>query len=136
MIKIAIADDHSRLRQAWVFILSRIPGISIVAECCNGEEAIKAVKTHTPDIILMDINMEPVNGIEAAAKIAKHYPSTRIIGMSVHKDMSYVNRMLKAGASGYVTKDSSSKEMIEAIRVVNNGQTYLCEEIRASAEKR
>jgi len=132
MIRVAIADDHSLLRQAWVFILSRIAGISIVAECANGEEAITAVQKYTPDIILMDINMEPMNGIQAAERISKQYPRTRIIAMSVHKDMSYVNRMLRAGASGFVTKNSPSEEMVEAIKLVNKGQTYLCEEIRAS----
>jgi two-component system invasion response regulator UvrY len=134
MIRVAIADDHSRLRQAWVFILSRIPGINIVAECSNGLEAIKAAQTHSPDIILMDINMEPVNGIEATERIAKEYPSTRVIGMSMHKDTSYVNRMLRAGASGYVTKNSPSEEMVHAIKQVNEGRMYLCEEIRTSFE--
>jgi len=134
MIRVAIADDHSRLRQAWVFILSRIPGISIVAECSNGLEAIKAAQKHTPDIILMDINMEPVNGIEATERISKQHPFTRIIGMSMHKDRSYVNRMLRAGASGYVTKNSPSEEMIHAIKQVNEGRVYLCEEIRTSFE--
>lgn len=136
MIRVAIADDHTRLRQALVFILSRIPGISVVAECANGEEAIKAAQKHTPDVMLMDINMEPVNGIEATEKITRKYPSTRIIGMSVHQEPSYVNRMLKAGASGYLTKNSSSEEIIAAIEHVNKGQTYLCEEIRHSLEKR
>jgi len=134
MIRLAIADDHSRLSQAWVFILSRIPGISIVAECSNGLEAIKAAQKHTPDIILMDINMEPVNGIEATERISKQHPFTRIIGMSMHKDRSYVNRMLRAGASGYVTKNSPSEEMIHAIKQVNEGRVYLCEEIRTSFE--
>ena len=134
MIRVAIADDHSRLRQAGVFILSRIPGISIVAECSNGLEAIKAAQRHTPDVILMDINMEPVNGIEATARIMKQHPSTRIIGMSVHKDRSYVNRMLGAGAAGYVTKNSPSEEMVHAIKLVSKGRVYLCEEIRTSFE--
>ena len=132
MIKIAIADDHSRLRQAWTFILSRIPGISVVAECSNGQEAIKAAKQHTPDVILMDINMEPVNGIEATENIRKQYPGTRIICMSLHNEASYVNRMMQAGASGYVTKNSPSTEMVEAIEMVSRGETYVCSEVRSS----
>lgn len=135
MTRVVIADDHPRLRQAWAFILSRHPGINIVAECANGEEAIKAVQEHGPDVILLDINMEPVNGIQAAEKIRKLYPATRIIGMSVHKDLSYVNRMLKAGAAGYVTKNSPSEEMIEGIQRVSRGETFLCAEIRGFFEK-
>lgn len=133
MIRVAIADDHNRVRQAWAFILSRNPDISIVAECTNGEEAIQAVKDHSPDVILMDINMEPMDGIRAAAEITKHNPSTRVIGMSIHNDLSYVNRMLKVGASGYVTKNSPSHEMITAIQHVSRGEQYLCSEVRALA---
>lgn len=130
MIKVAIADDHSRVRQAWVFILSRNPEIDIVAECSNGEEAIQAVKDHAPDVILMDINMEPMNGIQAAELIAKNNPSTKVIGMSIHNDISYVNQMLRVGASGYVTKNSPSQEMITAIRHAARGEQYLCDEVK------
>ena len=134
MIRVAIAEDHSRLRQAWVFILSREPGIKIVAECANGEEAIRAVKDHSPDIILMDINMHPINGIEATEKISKNHSATRVIGLSMHSDISYVHRMMKAGAAGYVTKNSPSKELIMAIHLVGQGQQYLCNEVRKSMQ--
>ena len=130
MIKLVIADDHNRVRQAWVFILSRNPDIKIVAECSSGEEAIRAVKKYCPDIILMDINMEPMNGIEAAQIISKTCEKTKIIGMSVHADMAYVNKMLEVGAIGYVTKNSPAEEMIKAIQSAMKGRTYLCNEIR------
>jgi DNA-binding NarL/FixJ family response regulator len=125
-----IADDHSRVRQAWVYILSRSPGIQIVAECSSGEEAVKAVQEHAPDVILMDINMYPMDGFQAAEEITKSSPSTKIIGMSIHNDLSYVNRMLKVGASGYVTKNSSSQEMVSAIEHAKRGEQYICSEIR------
>jgi DNA-binding NarL/FixJ family response regulator len=134
MIRVAIADDHSRVRQAWVYILSRNPAIQIVAECSSGEEAIKAVQEHAPDVILMDINMEPMNGIQAAEEITKSCPSTKVIGMSIHSDLSYVNRMLKVGASGYVTKNSPSQEMFTAIEHASRGEQYLCSEIRKVVE--
>src|ERR1700730_7446474 len=130
MIKLIIADDHNRVRQAWVFILSRNPDIQIVAECTNGQEAINAVKQHCPDVVLMDINMEPMNGIEAAQIISQTCSKTRIIGMSVHADMAYVNKMLEVGAIGYVTKNSPSEEMVKAIQDATKGKTYLCKEIR------
>ncbi len=130
MIKLVIADDHNRVRQAWVFILSRNPEIQIVAECTNGEEAIHAVNEHAPDVLLMDINMEPMNGIEATNIITKGGSKTKIIGMSVHADMAYVNKMLEVGAIGYVTKNSPSEEMVKAIQDARNGKTYLCTEIQ------
>lgn len=130
MIRVAIADDHNRVRQAWVYILSRNPGIQIVAECSSGEEAVKAVQEHAPDVILMDINMYPMNGFEAAEEITRSCPSTKIIAMSIHSDLSYVNRMLKVGASGYVTKNSPSQEMVTAIEHATRGEQYLCTEIQ------
>ena len=135
MIRVAIADDHPRLREALAFILSHSPGISIVAQCANGEEAVKAVEKHSPDVILLDINMAPMNGVQAAEKITRHYPNTRIIGMSIHKDVSYVNRMFRAGAIGYVTKNSPAEEMVRAIEHVSRGEQFLCAETRCSFEK-
>jgi two-component system invasion response regulator UvrY len=129
MIKLVIADDHNRVRQAWVFILSRNRDLKILAECRNGEEAIVAVKKYCPDVVLMDINMEPMNGIQATSIISKTCQKTKVIGMSVHADMAYVNKMLKAGAIGYVTKNSTSEEMIKAINLAVKGTTYICKEI-------
>lgn len=133
MIKLVIADDHNRVRQAWVFILSRNPDIEIVAECTNGEDAVNAVKVHCPDVVLMDINMEPMNGIEAAQIITRTCEKTKVIGMSVHADMAYVNKMLEVGAIGYVTKNSSSEEMVAAISSAIRGESYLCKEIQELA---
>ena len=130
MIKIIIADDHERIRQAWVFILSRNPDIKIIAECKSGTEAVLAVKKYCPDIVLMDINMEPMNGIEAARIISRTCDKTKIIGMSVHAEMAYVNKMLEVGAIGYVTKNSTCEEMMTAIKFALAGRRYLCTEIR------
>jgi two-component system, NarL family, invasion response regulator UvrY len=130
MIKLIIADDHERVRQAWVFILSRNPDIKIQAECKNGTEAILAVRKYCPDIVLMDINMEPMNGIEAARVISHTCNKTKVIGMSVHAEMAYVNKMLEVGAIGYVTKNSTCEEMMTAIKYALAGKTYLCTEIR------
>jgi len=120
MVRIIIVDDHFHVREAWSWVF---------AQCANGREAIETAKKLQPDVILMDINMEPVNGIEATRAIREFAPDIKIIGVSVQAERSYVNEMLRNGANGYVTKNSSSTEMITAIDEVLAGKTYLCEEI-------
>ncbi len=130
MIKIAIADDHSQVRQIWKRVLSANAEFNVVATCNNGQEAINAATEYSPDIILMDINMRPVNGIEATEIISKLHPSIKIIAMSIHLDEIYVKRMLKAGASGYITKNTAYEEMFDCILQVNEGKCYVCNEIQ------
>jgi DNA-binding NarL/FixJ family response regulator len=130
MIRIAIADDHQQVRETWDFILSTSHAFSLVAKCSNGQEAVEAAKTHAPDIFLMDINMNVMTGIEATEIITQNYPAIKIVAMSIHLEPIYVRRMLQAGASGYVTKNSSYEEVFEAIRKVHAGEQYLCAEVR------
>ena len=130
MIKLVIVDDHFHVRQAWSWVLNQVPRLNVIAECANGEEAIEAAKNLQPDVILMDINMKPVNGIEATRSIRQFAPDMKIIGVSVQAERSYVNEMLRNGANGYVTKNSPSTEMVMAIDEVLAGKTYICEEIR------
>jgi two-component system invasion response regulator UvrY len=129
MIKLIIVDDHFHVREAWSWVLNQVPGINVIAQCANGQEAIEAARNLQPDVILMDIHMQPVNGIEATRTIRAFAPGIKIIGVSVQAERSYVNEMLRSGANGYVTKNSSSTEMIAAIDKVLAGDTYLCEEI-------
>lgn len=129
MVRLIIVDDHFHVRQAWSLVLNQSRRIEVIAQCCNGEEAIEAAKSLQPDVILMDINMAPVNGIEATRKIREFAPDMRIIGVSVQAERSYVNEMLRSGANGYVTKNSSSSEMLKAIDEVLAGKVYLCDEI-------
>ncbi|HEY8967933.1 MAG TPA: response regulator transcription factor [Puia sp.] len=129
MVRIIIVDDHFHVREAWSWVLNQVPRINVIAQCANGREAIETAKKLQPDVILMDINMEPVNGIEATRAIREFAPDIKIIGVSVQAERSYVNEMLRNGANGYVTKNSSSTEMITAIDEVLAGKTYLCEEI-------
>jgi two-component system invasion response regulator UvrY len=130
MINLIIVDDHFHVRQAWSWVLNQVPRLNVIAECANGEEAIEAAKNLRPDVILMDINMKPVNGIEATRTIREFAPDMKIIGVSVQAERSYVNEMLRNGANGYVTKNSPSTEMVMAIDEVLAGNTYICEEIR------
>jgi DNA-binding NarL/FixJ family response regulator len=129
MVKLIIADDHFHVRQAWSWVLNKVAKFNVIAQCASGQEAIEAAKNLNPDVILMDIHMKPVNGILATRMIRDFAPEIRIIGISVQAEPSYVNEMLRSGASGFVTKNSPSTEMITAIDEVFAGNTYLCEEV-------
>jgi two-component system, NarL family, invasion response regulator UvrY len=129
-IRLVIVDDHTLMRETWKMVLQRDPQIRVVAECASGEEAIRCAETDKPDIMLMDINMSPVNGFEATRKIVKAFPSIKIIGLSINNQPAYAKNMLQLGAKGYVTKNSPSEELIEAIKMVNKGGVYICRDIR------
>jgi len=130
MIKLIIVDDHFHVREAWSWVLNQVPRLNVIAQCANGREAIEAARSLKPDVILMDIHMTPVNGIEATRTIREFAPDMKIIGVSVQAERSYVNEMLRNGANGYVTKNSPSTEMVMAIDEVLAGNTYICEEIQ------
>jgi two-component system, NarL family, invasion response regulator UvrY len=118
------------VRETWKLLLETDARLAVVAQCSSGTEAIDAAITLAPDIILMDINMAPMNGFEATSEILKKVPDMKIIGVSVNNEVSYVKNILEAGAMGYVTKNSSREEMILAIMEVNKGNIYICEEIK------
>ena len=126
-----IADDHALLRETWKTMLHQNPAFSVIAECINGAEAIEIAQTHNPDIIFMDINMSPVNGFEATQEITRLMPGIKIIGISINNQPSYALNMLKAGAKGYLTKNTSLQEIMEAITEVLKGETYICREIKS-----
>ena len=129
-ISILIVDDHKLIRESWAFILNTDPRFVVIGENSTGEEAIAFAKQNNPDIILMDVNMKPMSGFEAAKQIRKIAPGSKIIGVSIHNMPAYAKKMLQMGAMGYVTKNSSKDEMIKAIIEVNNGKKYVCEEIK------
>ena len=130
MIRIILTDDHQLVRETWKFLIETDPLLKVIAQCSSGAEAIDAVVLLNPDIVLMDINMYPMNGFDATVEILKRNPLTKIIGVSVNNQVSYARNMLEAGARGYVTKNSSREEMILAIKTVYAGNIYICEEIR------
>ncbi|MER3497981.1 MAG: hypothetical protein C4308_04785 [Chitinophagaceae bacterium] len=129
-IRLVIADDHKMVRETWRLVLEQDKRLNVVAECTNGAEAIEATMEHNPDIILMDINMHPVNGFEATRKILAKHPAIKIIGISVNNQPTYAKNMLQLGAKGFVTKNSSKDEMFTAIEEVMKGKTYICTEIK------
>lgn len=129
-ITILIVDDHKLIRDSWTFILNSDPRFIVVAETDSGEEAIEIAREKKPQIILMDVNMTPLNGFDATKQIHKVSPDSKIIGVSMHSMPAYAKRMLQLGAMGYVTKNSSKQEMINAIIEVSNGKKYICEEVK------
>lgn len=127
---ILIADDHTLIRQAWNLILSSDERFEVVGEAGSGEEAVLLVEQLRPDIVIMDINLPGITGIEATQIIRKLYPATKVLGVSMHTQPAFVRRMLKQGAMGYVTKNSSREELCKAILEVKSNRKYVCEEIK------
>jgi DNA-binding NarL/FixJ family response regulator len=129
-IRIMLVDDHRLILESWKILLDNDPRFSIVAECESGAKAIREAAALKPDIILMDINMFPINGFEATEKILANYPLIKVIGVSINNQPGYANRIMKLGAKGFVTKGSSFEELTHAIIEVHQGSEYICEEIR------
>jgi two-component system invasion response regulator UvrY len=129
-IRVIIVDDHDLVRQTWKMLLHEQNSINIIKECSSGSEAINDAPAFSPHVILMDINMTPVNGFEATRKILKASPHIKIIGVSVNNQPSYARNLMQLGAKGYVTKNSPREEMVKAIHEVAQGKTYICREVR------
>jgi two-component system, NarL family, response regulator NreC len=123
-IRILIADDHRVLRAGLRLLLERQPGFEVVAEAADGRQTVDLVGTHLPDIVLLDIAMPHLNGVEAARQIHSFRPEVGIIILSMHADESYLLRALKSGARGYLLKDACEDDVIEAVRVVNEGKAF------------
>ena len=123
-VRILLADDHTILRKGLRLLLEREPDFGVVAEASNGREAVDAVTRDAPDVVIMDISMPLLNGIEATKRISAEHPKTAVIILSVHSDEAYLLRALKAGARGYLLKDSAENDLIQAVRVVAAGKAY------------
>jgi two-component system response regulator NreC len=123
-LRILVADDHTILRNGLRLLLERQPDFSVVGEASNGREAIEIAERESPDIVLMDISMPILSGIEAARRITSARPRTAVIILSVHSDEAYILRALKAGARGYLLKDSAESDLVQAVRAVSAGKAY------------
>jgi DNA-binding NarL/FixJ family response regulator len=124
-IRVLLADDHKLVRGGLSALVQAIGGIEVVAEANDGREAIQLCETFQPDIILMDIAMSGMNGLEATARIKKEFPQVRVIILSMHTSEEYVLHALRAGAAGYLLKDAGISELELAINSVAQGETYL-----------
>lgn len=129
-ITILIVDDHRLIRETWAYLLNSDSRFTVVGECADGNEAVELAQKFKPDIILMDINMSPLSGFEATEKIHLVSPLSRVIGLSLYAQPAYARKMLQAGARGYVTKNSSREEMLQAIVAVHAGHKFICEEVK------
>ena len=129
-IRIILVDDHELVRESWKTLLDKENSFTVIAQCKNGSEAIQLAKELLPDIMLMDINMSPVNGFEATEKISETAPSVKIIGISINNNPKYATKMMALGAKGFVTKTSAFAELKTAIQKVHAGENYICHEIK------
>lgn len=128
-IKILLADDHAILREGLRSLLEKQKGYEVVAEAGDGRATVKLAKKFLPDVVIMDITMPDMNGVEATRQLMAEVPGTKIIALSVHADKRYVASMLGAGASGYLRKDCVSEELTRAIESVMHGEIYISPKI-------
>ncbi len=129
--RILIVDDHTLLRAGLRALLVQDPGLEVVGEAENGRDAIRAVGQLTPDLVLMDLTMPGMNGIEAMTEIKRRYPEVRVLVMTLHAAEDYIHASLKAGADGYILKDATQDEFRVAMRSVLLGKTYLSIDVSA-----
>lgn len=125
LIRILIADDHAMIREALKQLLELESGLKVVAQAINGREAVDTYKAMKPDLVLMDVNMPVLNGLDALAEIRAFDHDAKIIMLTIHQDKAYLFKALDSGAMGYVLKDSESKVLVEAIHTVHTGQTFI-----------
>ncbi len=128
-VRILLADDHKIMREGLKSLLEKSPGLNVIAEAENGLETLELAKELHPDIIIMDVAMPDMNGIEATRTVLCETEDTRIIALSMHSDHRFVTEMLKAGASGYLLKQSAFEELASAIKAVMDGKTFLSSSI-------
>ena len=128
-IRVLIADDHEIMREGMCALLRRRPDVEVVGQAADGRQAVRLVKELAPDVVIMDIGMPNLNGIEATRQMVADNPKLKVMALSTHSDGAIVAKMLKAGASGYMLKDSAFAELMTGIDAMARGNTYLCTKI-------
>jgi len=131
-IRIILVDDHQMIRDGLRHLLKLQKDMDVLAEAEDGRSAVQLAGELKPDVIILDVAMPDLNGIEAARQIRSQYPEVRIVALSMHSDRRFIAEMLKAGATGYLLKDSAFEELAQAVRTVAAGQTYLSPQITGS----
>ncbi len=124
-IRVILADDHAILRSGVRAILEGIPEVTVVAEAGNGEQALKAIAEHKPDVLLTDISMPGMSGLELASRVADEWPDTRVLVLSMHADKEYATKAMALGTAGYILKDANPDELGCAVRAVARGEGYM-----------
>ncbi|HEV8266609.1 MAG TPA: response regulator transcription factor [Thermoanaerobaculia bacterium] len=128
--RVLVADDHTIVRQGLVGILKASGEIDVVGEAADGHEAVEKALETRPDVVILDVSMPRLNGIEAARRIRKALPETRILVLTMHDDDEYVHKMVSAGASGYLLKDGAAWELVTAIQTLHAGKEYFAAQAR------
>jgi two-component system response regulator NreC len=128
-IRILLADDHAVVRQGFKMILAEQPDMEIVGEAGNGRDALALAESLKPDIVVMDVAMPELNGIEATRRMGESVPHARVVALSMHKDSVYVREILRAGARGYLLKDSVAGDLVSAVRAVARGEGYISPQV-------
>ena len=129
MINVMLVDDHDLVRNGIRRLLDDVSGIKVVAEAVSGEQAVKQVRNNQPDVILMDVSMPGIGGLEATRKIMQTLPDVKIIAVTIHDDEPFPARLLEAGAAGYLTKGCDVREIIKAIKSVFSGEQYITQDV-------
>jgi two-component system response regulator NreC len=132
VLKVILADDHAMMRDGLRAVLEKA-GVKVIGEAANGHEAIAQVRRLRPDVVVMDIGMPELNGIDATRRLAAEMPGVKVVALSMNADRRYVSAMLEAGAVGYLLKNSASEELLVALQSVTRGKTYLSPSIAVGA---
>ncbi len=123
--KVVIADDHAIVREGVRMILAKEKDIEVVGEAEDGQEALQLVETHKPTVVVMDISMPGMGGIEATQALKERHPEVAVLALTMHEDESYVFQLLRAGASGYVLKRAAAQDLVQAVRAAAKGEAFL-----------
>lgn len=134
--RVVLIDDHKMMREGLAAMLATAPDIEVVGEGADGRSALQLARTVQPDVIVMDIAMPDLNGIEATTRIRAEHPRVKVVALSLHSDKRYVQHMLDAGASGYVLKVAAYDELLRAVRAASLGKDYLSPEITGAVVER
>ena len=129
MINVVLVDDHVYIRKAIWYLLEITIDMRVVATASNGQEGVMAVRFNRPDVVIMDISMPVMDGLEATRQILKDFPDTRVLMLSSYDDQEFIRRTLESGASGYMVKEAIAGQLLGAIRSLYNGRRYFCREI-------
>lgn len=130
-LKILLVDDHQVLREGLASLLNQQPDMEVAGEASDGMTALRLVRELRPDIVIMDVNMEGMDGIDATRMIVRELPETKVLALSMYLRKTFVSEMFKSGATGYLLKDSAFVEIVEAIHTVARGEKYVCAKVAA-----
>jgi len=130
LITVLVVDDHRLIRDSWCLLLKSNERFKVVAEASDTAEAARVTREKKPSVVLMDVNMDIHEGVDAVALIHTASPTSRVVTVTMHAMPVYAKKMFRAGAAGYVTKNSSSEELIKAVLAVHDGERYICDEVK------